>query len=195
MVRDEVLKDAVMTLRSPQILHFATHGFFLIDQDENAWWPLLVPRGRENALLRLGLALAGANAALHRRKLPATAGNGLLYAEDVTALDLTGTKLVVLSVCDTGRGDIELGEGVFGLRRAFEIAGAEGLVMSLWPVSDDCTQSLMDTFYSALLSGYGCAEALRMAQLAIRETYDHPANWAAFICQGFPGAVVLPSPH
>jgi CHAT domain-containing protein len=155
-----------------------------MNQDENAWWPLLVPRGRENALLRSGLALAGANASLHRRKLPAAAGNGLLYAEDVTALDLTGTRLVVLSACDTGRGDIELGEGVFGLRRAFEIAGAETLVMSHWPVSDDCTQSLMDKFYTALLSGYGRAEALRMAQLAIRETYDHPANWAAFICQG-----------
>jgi CHAT domain-containing protein/tetratricopeptide (TPR) repeat protein len=184
VVRDGVLKDAVMALRSPQILHFATHGFFLMDQDENAWWPLLVPRGRENALLRSGLALAGANASLHRRKLPAAAGNGLLYAEDVTALDLTGTRLVVLSACDTGRGDIELGEGVFGLRRAFEIAGAETLVMSLWPVSDDCTESLMDKFYTALLNGYGRAEALRMAQLEIRESYGHPANWAAFVCQG-----------
>jgi CHAT domain-containing protein len=56
--------------------------------------------------------------------------------------------------------------------------------MSLWPVSDDCTQSLMDKFYTALLSGYGRAEALRMAQLEIRESYDHPANWAAFVCQG-----------
>ena len=91
----------------------------------------------KNPLLRSGLALAGANAWLQGLRPPADAEDGLLTAEDVTGLDLLATELVVLSACETGLGQVHIGEGVFGLRRAFVLAGARTLVMSLWKVPDD----------------------------------------------------------
>jgi CHAT domain-containing protein len=102
-------------------------------------------------------------------------------------LDLLSTELVVLSACETGLGDIRVGEGVFGLRRAFLLAGAKTLVMSLWKVPDAQTQMLMEGFYKRILEGHPREEALRQAQLAVKETYPEPFYWAAFICQGDPG--------
>jgi hypothetical protein len=140
----------------------------------------------ENPLLRSGLALAGANPGLSVLAPPG-AEDGLLTAEDVTGLDLLDTELVVLSACETGLGDVRTGEGVFGLRRAFVLAGAKTLVMSLWKVPDEQTQELMVDFYERLLAGEGRAEALRQAQLALKEKHPHPYYWGAFICQGDPG--------
>jgi hypothetical protein len=88
----------------------------------------------ENPMLRSGLAFAGANAWLQGKLLPNEAGKGLVFAQDVAALDLWATELAVLSACNTAMGDIKIGEGVFGLRRAFAVAGAKTLVMSLWSV-------------------------------------------------------------
>jgi hypothetical protein len=139
----------------------------------------------ENPLLRSGLALAGANAGL-RGIAPAMVEDGLLTAEDVAGLDLRGTELVVLSACETGLGDVRTGEGVFGLRRAFVLAGAKTLVMSLWKVPDEPTCELMEDFYRRLLAGEGRAEALRQAQLALKAKYPDPFYWGAFICQGDP---------
>jgi CHAT domain-containing protein len=102
----------------------------------------------------------------------------------VTDLALAGTELVVLSACDTGLGDLEPGEGVLGLRRSFLIAGARTLVMSLWKVPDEQTQQLMEAFYRLLRQGRPRVEALREAQLQIREHSPQPRSWAAFICQG-----------
>src|SRR5207237_5755182 len=124
--------------------------------------------------------------------LPIDAGNGLLTAYDVTGMDLLDTRLVVLSACVTGLGDIRIGEGVFGLRRAFVEAGARALLMSLWEVSDDSTLLLMEGFYRRLLDGMGSADALREAQLELKRSRPHPYHWAAFICQGDPGPVDLP---
>jgi tetratricopeptide (TPR) repeat protein len=190
--------------RSPLILHISTHGFFLADQEDRAGKPgphALVPKqgadlggfsGRfkgsppENPLLRSGLALAGVNTWLRRGNPPTAAEDGLLTAEDVIGLDLRATELVVLSACDTGLGDIHTGEGVFGLRRAFVLAGARTLVMSLWKVPDEPTRELMENFYGRLLAGQGRAEALRDAQLTIKVKYPEPFYWGAFICQGDP---------
>jgi CHAT domain-containing protein/tetratricopeptide (TPR) repeat protein len=181
------LKRAV----SPRVLHVATHGFFLADrQADNKRKVRAVVAG--NPMLRSGLALAGANAWLAGGKPPAEAEDGLLTAEDVTGLDLLGTELVVLSACETGLGEVRAGEGVFGLRRAFQLAGAQTVVMSLWRVPDDPTRELMAGFYRRLLEGLPRAEALRQAQLELKTRYPDPRTWGAFICQGNPGP--LPTP-
>jgi CHAT domain-containing protein len=144
----------------------------------------------ENPLLRSGLALAGANTFLEHGTLPAEAEDGILTAEDVSGLDLLTTELVVLSACETGLGEIHVGEGVFGLRRAFVLAGAKTLVMSLWKVPDEQTRELMEGFYHRILSGHPRADALREAQLAMKKKYPDPFYWGAFICQGDPGPLL-----
>ncbi len=188
--------------RSPRILHLATHGFFLEDQQydhasgQRGLGLLGDPMGGpgrlagplpENPLLRSGLALAGANTWLRKGELPAEAEDGLLTAEDVTGLDLLDTELVVLSACDTGLGEIRVGEGVFGLRRAFVLAGAKTLIMSLWKVPDEPTRELMEDFYHRIMAGQGRAGALREAQLALKAKYPEPFYWGAFISQEDPG--------
>jgi CHAT domain-containing protein len=140
----------------------------------------------ENPLLRSGLALAGANMWLRRVAVPREAEDGLLTAMDVTGMDLLDTDLVVLSACETGLGRVYVGEGVFGLRRAFILAGVKRLVMSLWRVPDAQTRDLMVVFYQRVLDGEGAAEALRGAQLAMKKKYPDAYYWAAFIYQGDP---------
>lgn len=170
--------------RSPAILHLATHGFFLADAPPAAPAPggaaLPAPSDTrvfrlagtlpEDPLLRSGLALAGAETWLTGGQPPAEAEDGLLTAEDVLSLDLLATELVVLSACNTGLGEVHVGEGVFGLRRAFVLAGAKTLVMSLWKVSDLATAILMDRFYENLLEHHlPRSRALREAQLYVRQ--------------------------
>ena len=161
-------KRGLAELRAPELLHIASHGFFL--QDARV----------ENPLLRSGLALAGANTA------STTTSGGILTALEAANLDLWGTKLVTLSACDTGLGAVRNGEGVYGLRRAFVLAGAETLVMSLWPVSDYVTRQMMSAYYRGLKDGRGRGESLRAAQLAFlaRANRRHPFYWASFIQAG-----------
>jgi hypothetical protein len=122
----------------------------------------------EDPMLRSALAFAGANAWLQGKTLPNEAGKGLVFAQDVAALDLWATELAVLSACNTAMGDIKIGEGVFGLRRAFAVAGAKTLVMSLWSVPDRATALLMERFFTNLQQGLGRADALQDAQNYIR---------------------------
>jgi len=122
----------------------------------------------EDPMLRSALAFAGANAWLQGKTLPKQAGKGLVFAQDVAALDLWATELAVLSACNTAMGDIKIGEGVFGLRRAFAVAGAKTLVMSLWSVPDRATALLMERFFTNLQQGLGRADALQDAQNYIR---------------------------
>jgi CHAT domain-containing protein len=175
------LKDGC---RSPRILHLATHGFFLEDQtDERDGWlqrseglaGLASGPGRlsgplpENPLLRAGLVLAGANTWHATGPAHPDAEDGLLTAEDVSGMDLLATELVVLSACETGLGEVHTGEGVFGLQRAFVLAGAKTLVMSLWKVPDLTTALLMDRFYENLLQRRSARDAaLRDAQQYVR---------------------------
>jgi CHAT domain-containing protein len=194
------LEARLKSYTSPRILHLATHGFFL-DQPHfdvilgsrpfkpttagtDAGFRQPAEAVVESPLLRSGVALAGANTFLHGKLPPPAAEDGILTAEDVTGLDMFGTELVVLSACDTGLGVVRTGEGVFGLRRAFVQAGARTLVMSLWRVGDEETMELMVEFYRHLLAGKGRAEALRGAQLVVRDRHPHPRFWGAFICQG-----------
>lgn len=174
----EALEAVVKSCTSPPIAHFATHGFFL------------ETHGDISPLLSSGIVLAGANTWIRGGDLPADAEDGILTAEDVNGLDLSETELVVLSACDTGLGGIENGQGVFGLRRAFLLAGASSLVFSLWKVPDKETKELMLYFYqNIVLRGKGRAEALRLAQLSMKEKYPHPFYWGAFICQGNPAGL------
>jgi len=147
--------------------------------------------GWENPLVRSGLALAGAETWRKGGSLPAPAEDGILTAEDVTGMDLLGTELVVLSACDTGLGEVQNGEGVFGLRRAFLLAGAKTLVMTLWKVDDKVTVTLMENYYRRLLKGEGRVMALRQAQLDLMLSHPDPFFWAAFICQGDPDPLPL----
>jgi CHAT domain-containing protein/Tfp pilus assembly protein PilF len=190
------VESRLKAVKAPRILHLATHGFFLEDRlpgsepDRAGTEPMEGAIGRpalashKNPLLRSGLALAGAETWVKGGQPPAEAEDGLLTAEDVTGMDLYGTELVVLSACQTGLGDVLVGEGVFGLRRAFVLAGSATLVMSLWKVPDDETCALMVDFHTRLLAGKGPAEALRLAQQELRSRCPEIARWGAFICQG-----------
>ncbi|MCI0659563.1 MAG: CHAT domain-containing protein [Acidobacteria bacterium] len=135
----------------------------------------------EDPLLRSGLALAGANQGKSGDK-----DDGLLTAMEASGLNLSGTKLVVLSACDTGVGDLRTGEGVQGLRRALVLAGSESQVISLWPVPDQSTKDLMFPYYQALQQGAGRSEGLRQVQLQMLKHKEqrHPFYWAAFIQSG-----------
>ena len=138
-------ETALKQVTAPKILHIATHGFFLTDNSTEAnakdTRSINAKTKIENPLLRSGLALAGAN--LHKSDNE----DGILTALEASGLNLWGTKLVTLSACDTGIGEVKNGEGVYGLRRAFVLAGTESLVMSLWPVSDYVTRELMMGYY------------------------------------------------
>jgi len=178
----EASKERLLGLSSPAILHVASHGFFLEDAPS-------APGGRglgqvggtaarlEDPLLRSGLVLAGASGA-------ADLGGSLATALELAGLDLWGTQLVVLSACDTGRGEVRRGQGVYGLRRALVVAGAETVVVSLWKVDDETTRTMMEGYYRNLLLGQGRAEALKGAMLALRATHPHPHFWAPFIAIG-----------
>ena len=160
-------KDAVTRLESPRILHIASHGFFMRQ-------PV------ENPLLRSGLALAGANVSRGLRD------DGILTALEASALNLRGTKLVTLSACDSGLGEVWNSEGVYGLRRAFVLAGSESLVMTLWAVSDASSRETMAAYYAGLRAGLGRGDALRQAKLDMLKRTDrrHPFYWASFIQSG-----------
>ncbi|WP_309890016.1 CHAT domain-containing tetratricopeptide repeat protein, partial [Archangium sp.] len=193
-------KDALLKLETPGLLHIATHGFFLAAPAdarlEEAAAPgdtrkvgnlgAIVDAGPNRSpdpLLRSGLVLAGGNA-LAAQSGSSRMEDSLVTALELAGLDLWGTQLVVLSACDTGRGDVMQGQGVYGLRRALVVAGAETVVTSLWQVNDETTRELMEAYYDNLLAGQGRAEALRRAMRALRQKKPHPKSWAAFIAIG-----------
>ena len=179
----EATESAVTQTKQPQILHLATHGFFFKNSDiaTKPTKPGETPAiTAENPLLRSGLALAGFNS----RNETSSNLDGVLTALEVTALNLRGTQLVVLSACETALGDIANGDGVYGLRRAFIIAGAESQLMSLWKVSDFHTQEMMVGYYQRLKDGMGRSEAMRDIQLEMLKEYEYPFYWASFIPAG-----------
>jgi len=175
------------------ILHIATHGFFWSDstaQSSNLFSERLVNENDESLskatidpLTRCGLLFAGANNSLSGEtgSQNDSEEDGILTAKEISLLDLRDAELVVLSACETGKGEIT-GEGVFGLQRAFKQAGAETIVMSLWPVNDMATQKLMTEFYRNWITlRLEKREAFRQAQNSVREEFEEPAYWAGFV--------------
>lgn len=195
----EATEDSLKRVRGPSILHIGTHGFFPTSEPnlnatkingEEVFKPsILLLRLEANRtksgaeyvqwLSRSGLALAGAN--IRGR---AEGDDGILTAFEMSGLDLTGTKLAVLSACETGLGNVESGNGVDGMRRALLVAGSQSQVISLWKVNDAVTRDIMIDFYTRLRAGAGRGEALRQAKLATLRGKGHPYYWASFIQSG-----------
>jgi CHAT domain-containing protein len=169
--------------KSPALLHLATHGYFFPDPEEISSDDALAFRASERAMIRSGLILADGNYAWnygHPREIGEE--DGILTAYEVSKMNLRETELVVLSACETGLGEIKGTEGVYGLQRAFKIAGAHYLIMTLWQVPDFQTQAFMTTFYLAWLEeGKSIPEAFTAAQAYMRARYKDPFEWAAFI--------------
>ncbi|MCU0323464.1 MAG: CHAT domain-containing protein, partial [Chitinophagaceae bacterium] len=157
------------------VLHIATHGFFIDNNSKvkNAF------SASNNPMLRSGLALANANKAWHG-VVSKTGEDGILTAYEIAAQDFSNTQLVVLSACETGLGEIKSGEGVYGLQRAFKMAGVNYLIMSLWQVPDLETKEFMKLFYSYCTQGKPIRTAFRLTQLEMNKKYE-PYQWAAFV--------------
>ncbi|MBF0621829.1 MAG: tetratricopeptide repeat protein [Magnetococcales bacterium] len=178
----------------PEVLHIATHGFFL-KADENLKRRLLklqrganlqLPPPGDNPLLRAGLAFAGINTNAQFLGDIDTDNDGVLTALEVLGLNLSGTRLAVLSACETGLGEIHEGEGVYGLRRSFQEAGVSSVISSLWEVSDAGTQTMMTGLYKRLLKGETAHKALRAVQLEMIQSdeWEMPYIWSAFMIVG-----------
>ncbi len=182
---EESFKSIGENTSSPTVLHIATHGFFFPDSKiknmENLELAGSGFRFSENPLIRSGLIMAGANAAWQGKPIPKDFEDGILTAYEISNLNLSSTKLVVLSACETGLGDIQGSEGVFGLQRAFKMAGVKNIIMSLWQVPDEQTGELMEYFYSFWLNGESINKAFNKAQKQMRKKYNDPYYWAGFV--------------
>lgn len=185
---EESFKQIGQADPSPKILHISTHGFFFPDPDLAAGDGQVeqlgehVVRLSDHPMIRSGLVLAGANHAWKTGRPLGNREDGILTAYEISQLDLRHTDLVVLSACKTGLGHIEANEGVYGLQRAFKIAGARTLVMSLWKAPDHATQEMMAVFYQKLLGeNLPARQALRAAQNEMRRQRYEPYHWAGFV--------------
>ena len=188
---EEVFKSLCRThdqsnKKSPRIIHIATHGFFFPDVKSGEVIKEMVEPpflNSHNPLIRSGLILAGGNYAW-KNGIPYKEGleDGILTAYEISQMNLSNTELVVLSACETGLGDIQGNEGVYGLQRAFKIAGAKYLIMSLWQVPDKQTSLLMTTFYKKWLElKMTIPDAFHAAQKEMREAGLDPYQWAGFV--------------
>lgn len=185
-VAEYLQKDATETnlksSREVSVLHIATHGFFFPDI-EKASWPIGVSadNAKDNVLLRSGLMLTGVGEADKLNPTMDSVSNGVITSYEAMNLDLQGTKLVVLSACETGLGEVKAGEGVYGLQRAFLVAGADAIIMSLWKVNDEATQQLMNNFYTNWTKNGDKQKSFKQAQLQLMTKYKEPYYWGAFV--------------
>ncbi len=175
-------ENNVKETNSPKILHIATHGFFA---------PNLRPNSDigdnsilQNPLMKSGLLFASAGDIFESAEASLNYQEGVLTAYEAMNMNLEQTDLVILSACETGVGEVQIGEGVFGLQRAFQIAGAKTIVMSLFKVNDEVTQKLMVAFYGYLLSGESKRTAFHKAKMEIKQSYKEPVYWGSFVMLG-----------
>ncbi len=182
LLNADATEEALKNMLKPNVLHIATHGFFQEDVKGEIKY-------NNNPLYRSGLLLSGAAKTLESKvdlRGNAQIGNeaGILTAFEALNLNIDNTDLVVLSACETGLGEIRNGEGVYGLQRAFKLAGARTILMSLWKVNDQTTQELMVSFYENWFGGMSKREAFDTAQTQLRAKYEHPYYWGAFVLIG-----------
>ena len=186
---DQATEESVKALApaNVQVLHIATHGYFLPSSSEEQPKEVAFPSEMNyqpagNPMLRSGLIMAGGNTTWQSGKRPKTGDDGILTAFEIAQLDFSQTELVTLSACETGLGDIRNFEGVFGLQRAFKQAGAKRLLMSLQKISDKATVEFMAHFYKTLLRGFDVREAFVTTQRAMQKLHPtQAAFWANFI--------------
>lgn len=185
LVGDEAMEEKIKRINNPYLLHIATHGYFLEDRKigKEKVFGIEPDQAMENPLLRSGLLFTGADNTIQSigKTQEGMEDDGVLNAYESLFLDLDKTELVVLSACETGLGEIRNGEGVYGLQRAFQIAGASSLMISLWQVSDEVTQKLMSLFYKQWLATGNKYSAFKYAQNEIKKAYPAPFYWGAFI--------------
>jgi CHAT domain-containing protein len=171
--------------KSPTILHFATHGFAFPKADNNYESAINIFESSDNPMQRSGLLFYAANDTWNGKRdtvIKYTGEDGILTAEEVSNLDLTNTKLVVISACQSGLGAIKGTEGVYGLKRAFKLAGVENMIVSLWPVPDKETMELMNLFYEELVKSKDINESFQRAQKTMRYKYpNNPWAWGGFV--------------
>ncbi|MCL4456874.1 MAG: CHAT domain-containing protein [Nitrospirae bacterium] len=191
----KAIEEMIFSAETPKILHLATHGYFLNDEElkvssetrgvkiklKDDFMAKDEAVNIENPMLRSGIVFSGVNASLKAGR-----DDGMMSAEKILGVNLKGTDLVVLSACETGVGDVQNGEGVFGLKRAFILSGAKTLVMSLWSVPSAETTELMTDFYTLMSTGKPKAEALRQAKLNMMKKKSNPFYWGAFVMTGKP---------
>jgi len=185
-VETSASEDQVKSLSSPKIFHIATHGFYTpsVDQDELAELTESEAQMTENPLMKTGLLLTGAGDVLNKTKYNYNMESGILTAYEAMSLNLDQTDLVVLSACETGLGDISNGEGVYGLQRAFLVAGAKVLIMSMFKVDDEATQKLILNFYRKWLVTNNLRQSFVNAKKELRVDYPEPIYWGAFMMIG-----------
>jgi len=183
---EEVLKLLGQdTVQSPGILHIATHGFIYPDPDQSEEYYTQDEKnayiGNKNPLLRSGLLMAGANDAWQGKEIRGNREDGVATAFEISKLNLSATRLAVLSACQTGLGDINDSEGVYGLQRAFKMAGADYLLVSLWQVPDDETAIFMNNLYIEWLKGSTLQHAFEKTQKKMRKKYRETFKWGAWV--------------
>lgn len=169
---ENATERALKKTAQPKVLHIATHGFFSDKNDAGT-----------DPMLRAGLLLTGVANYL-QDNITLDADNGILTAYEAANLNLDNTEMVVLSACETGKGEVQNGEGVYGLQRAFQTAGAQSILMSLWKVDDAATQELMTLFYQNWAAGKTKADAFTLAQRSLKKKYNSPYYWGAFVMMG-----------
>ncbi|MBE7170168.1 MAG: CHAT domain-containing protein [Williamsia sp.] len=184
--RSDATEDMLKEIRfdDPSVLHISTHGFFIRDPAEKSGKSLtglqtsVIPSA--DPLLRSGIVFSGANRAWSGQQVTGRE-DGIVTAYEIAQMDLSNTPLVILDACESALGSIYGSEGVFGLQRAFRLAGADKIIMSLWKVPEKETNELMKNFYHQWLGGKPVYKALRDAQQEMRKKNLPPYYWAGFI--------------
>ncbi|TXI69679.1 MAG: CHAT domain-containing protein, partial [Cyclobacteriaceae bacterium] len=182
----EASEASLKSVKAPTLMHIATHGYFLADADLTSGDAMGIDaeNARNNPLLRSGLILAGVQSQNNNSVDLNSNDNGVLTAYEAMNMSLEGTDLIILSACETGLGDVRAGEGVYGLQRAFLVAGANALIMSLWKVDDAATQELMTNFYTNWSKTGNKQKSFKQAQVQLMTKYKDPYYWGAFVMMG-----------